>query len=348
MSRWPLRLRLTLVFAAASAVVLAAVGTILYFSVEASLNEQIAEHPATRADALGDRDEVLASLLTLMLVVGPLALGLAAIAGYRLAGAALRPVEAMRMRAEEISAETTGERLPVPESRDEIQRLGTTLNEMLDRLEAGLQRERRFVADASHELRTPLSLLRTELELALRRPRTPEELEAALRSVAEEVDRLVRLAEGLLLLVTAEEASIQPERIRVRELLDGVARRFGNHGAVEVEETLGEVEADRIRLEAALGNLVENAFRHGEPPVRLEASREGDYAVFRVADAGPGFPPDFLEHAFERFARADAARTERGAGLGLAIVAAVARSHGGRAFASGSTVTIVLPVRLSV
>jgi signal transduction histidine kinase len=343
MSRWPLRLRLTLVFAAASAAVLAAVGTIVYFTVEASLNEQIAEHPAARADAVGDRDEVLASLLTLMLVVGPLALGLAAIAGYRLAGAALRPVEAMRARAEEISAETTGERLPVPESRDEIQRLGMTLNEMLDRLEAGLQRERRFVADASHELRTPLSLLRTELELALRRPRTPEEHEAALRSVAEEVDRLVRLAEGLLLLVMAEEAGIQPERIRVRELLDDVARRFGNRGAVEVVETLGEVEADRIRLEAALGNLVENAFRHGAPPVRLEATREGDDAVFRVTDSGPGFSPDFLEHAFERFARADAARTERGAGLGLAIVAAVARAHGGSVSASRSTVTVVLP-----
>ena len=344
MSRWPLRLRLTLVFAAASAVVLVAVGTILYFSVRASLNEQIVEHPATRADALGDRDEVLAALLTLMLVGGPLALALAAVAGYRLAGAALRPVEAMRRRAEEISTETSGERLPVPNSRDEIQRLGTTLNEMLDRLEAGLQRERRFVADASHELRTPLSLLRTELELAQRRPRTQEELDAVLRSVAEEVDRLVRLAEGLLLLVTAEEAGMHPQRIRVSELLERVARRFG---PVVVEDTLGEVEADRIRLEAALGNLVENAFRHGAPPVRLEARREGDDAVFVVTDSGPGFPPGFVEHAFERFTRADAARTERGAGLGLAIVAAVARAHGGRALASGSTVTLVLPVTLS-
>ena len=220
---------------------------------------------------------------------------------------------------------------------------------MLARLDAGLLRERRFVADASHELRTPLSLLRTELELALRRPRTPEEHEAALRSVAEEVDRLMRLAEGLLLLATAEEAGLQPERIQVSELLESVARRFGNHGAVELDDTLGEVEADRLRLEAALGNLVENAFRHGAPPIRLEAAREGDRAVFRVTDAGPGFPPDFLEHAFERFARADEARTEKGAGLGLAIAAAVARAHGGEATArnlpgGGAEVTISIPV----
>ena len=349
MSTWPLRVRLAAVFAVASAAVLAVVGAILYLSVKASLDEQIAEHPATRLDAIGDRNEVLTSLLVLMLIVGPLALLLAAFAGYRLAGAALRPVEAMRRRAAEISSETSGERLPVPPSRDEIQRLGTTLNEMLERLDAGLLRERRFVADASHELRTPLSLLRTELELALRRPRTPEEHEAALRSVAEEVDRLMRLAEGLLLLATAEEAGIQPERIQVSELLESVARRFGNHGAVELDDTLGEVEADRLRLEAALGNLVENALRHGAPPIRLEAAREGDRAVFRVTDAGPGFPPDFLEHAFERFARADEARTEKGAGLGLAIAAAVARAHGGEATArnlpgGGAEVTISIPV----
>ena len=314
-----------------------------------TLDEQIAENTRDVVDAREDRDETLATLLGLFLIGGPLALGAATLTGWLLAGAALRPVEAMRRRAAEISAETTGERLPVPDSHDEIQRLGTTLNEMLDRLDAGLQRERRFVADASHELRTPLALLRTELELALRRPRTPEEHEDALRSVAEEVDRLVRLAEGLLLLATAEEAGIQPERIRVRELLEGVARRSGSEAAIEVDDRLGEITADRLRLEAALGNLVDNALRHGAPPIRLEAAREGYDAVFRVTDAGPGFPEDFQEHAFERFARADEARTERGAGLGLAIAAAVARAHGGETAArnppgGGAVVTISIPV----
>jgi two-component system OmpR family sensor kinase len=159
----------------------------------------------------------------------------------------------------------------------------------------------------------------------------------------------VRLAEGLLLLATAEEAGIQPERIQARELLERVARRFGNAAAIEVNDSLGVLVADRLRLEAALGNLVENALRHGAPPIRLGAAQEGDRAVFRVTDAGPGFPPDFLEHAFERFARADEARTEQGAGLGLAIAAAVARAHGGEATArnppgGGAEVTISIPV----
>ena len=234
MSRWPLRLRLAIVFAAASAVVLTAVGVLLYFSVKEVLDEQITEPPANVVDALGDRDEVLASLLGLLLVVGPLALLLAAFAGYRLAGAALRPVESMRREAAEISSETSGRRLPVPEARDEVRRLGETLNEMLERLDEGLARERRFVADAGHELRTPLALLRTELELALRRERSPEELAAAIRSATEEVERLIRLAEALLVLDRTGDAPLRLEELDARELLDAVARRFSARGAIEV------------------------------------------------------------------------------------------------------------------
>ena len=340
MSRLSLRVRIALAFALAMAVVLAVTGAAVYLGVRETLDEQAAASPEVREE----RDETLSSLLGLLLVGGPLALAAATFAGWLLAGAALRPVEAMRRRAAAISADTTGERLPVPAAEDEVRRLGTTLNEMLDRLDAGLARERRFVADASHELRTPLALLRTELELALRRPRTPEEQEAALRSAAEEVDRLVRLAEGLLLLATAEEVALQRTRFSVRGLLDDVARRFG----AEVGEAEGELEADRVRLEGAVGNLVANALAHGAPPVRLDATRAGDRIVLRVTDAGPGFPPGFLERAFERFARADDARTEGGAGLGLAIAAAVARAHGGEATArnlagGGAEVALALP-----
>jgi two-component system, OmpR family, sensor kinase len=346
-SRLSLRTRLALTFAVAMAAVLALVGASVYLTVRETLNEQIAENTRDVVDARGDRDETLGTLLVLFLVGGPVALAAATFAGWLLAGAALRPVEAMRRRAAEISADTTGERLPVPRSDDEIRRLATTLNEMLGRLDAGLLRERRFVADASHELRTPLSLLRTELELALRGERSYDELEAAIRSAAEEVERLIRLAEGLLVLATAEKSGIASTRFGVHALLESVARRYG--GAVEVGAAEGEAVADRLRLEAALGNLVENALRHGAPPIRLEAAREGDCAVFCVTDAGPGFPPDFLEHAFERFARADEARTEKGAGLGLAIAAAVARAHGGEATArnlpgGGAEVTISIPV----
>lgn len=294
--------------------------------------------------SLEDRDEALAGLLAAFLVGGPIALALSTLLGYLLAGALLRPVERMRRRAAEISTETPGGRLPLPQARDEIYRLGETLNEMLARLEAGMARERRFVADASHELRTPLALLRAELELARRRPRSAEELGAALDSAAEEVDRLARLAEDLLVLARADERGLQLKReeIDVRELLETVAGRFGN--GLEVSAPDGQtVEGDRVFLEQALGNLVDNAQRHGTGTIRLEAERDGDSVRLRVRDEGSGFPAKLLPHAFERFTRGDEARERGGAGLGLAIVAEVARAHGGRAYAADSTVTIELP-----
>ena len=298
--------------------------------------------------SLEDRDEALASLLRQLLVVGPIALLLATVAGYLLAGAALRPVDAMRRGAAEISADTSGRRLPLPAAQDEVRRLGETLNAMLGRLDAGLARERRFVADAGHELRTPLASLRTELELALRRPRTHEELEASLSSAREEVERLVRLAEDLLVLAREGEEGLPLRRssVRVEDLLETVAARFaGSSRAIEVESPAGlELDADRARLEQALGNLVDNAFRHGEGTVRLVAMPEQASVVFRVSDEGPGFPPDFAPRAFERFSRADEARSGGGAGLGLAIVAAVARAHGGSVDAEGAEVALSIPL----
>jgi two-component system OmpR family sensor kinase len=215
---------------------------------------------------------------------------------------------------------------------------------MLARLEAGIARERRFVADASHELRTPLALLRTELELARRRPRPPEELRAALDSAAEEVDRLTRLAEDLLVLARVDEGrlSLRPEKIDVKDLLETVAGRFSE--PIEVGAADGDsIVGDRLRLEQALGNLLDNARRHGAGTIRLEAERKQGRLELRVSDQGPGFSPELLPRAFDRFTRGDEARERGGTGLGLAIVAAVAKAHRGRARAAGSTVTIELP-----
>lgn len=315
--------------------------------------------------SIEDRADALDDLLTQMLVGGPVALSLTAAAGWLLAGAAFRPVEAMRRRAAEISADTAGERLPVPRSRDEVHRLAATLNEMLDRLDDGLRRERRFVADASHELRTPLAVLQTELELALRRPRSRDELEDALRSAAGDVDRLIRLAEDLLVLAAGEggRLPVRTAPVDVPELLQSVADRFTALAAaagrtVEVDVGTGSPEAgaggapalsaDRLRLEQALGDLVENGLRHGAGRVRLAAAADADGVVLQVRDEGPGFPPDFLEHAFERFSRSESSRTSGGAGLGLAIVAAVAHAHGGSVQAAnqpggGAVITLRLP-----
>jgi two-component system, OmpR family, sensor kinase len=297
--------------------------------------------------SLEEREEALDGLLAQLFVVGPLALLLASVAGYFLAAAALRPVDAMRRRAAQVSSERPGERLPLPGARDEIRRLGETLNAMLGRLEAGLARERRFVADAGHELRTPLALLQTELELALRRPRSREELDQVLRSAAVEVDRLTRLSEDLLVLARLDDGRLPLRRspISPEDLLDTVARRFSPRAAdegrtLEVVASLDEpVVGDRLRLEQALGNLVDNALIHGAGTVRIEAERRDGHTELRVSDEGEGFPPEFLPRAFERFARADDARGRGAAGLGLAIVDAVARAHGGTARAANGAVT---------
>ncbi len=429
MSRLPIRVRLSLAFAAAMALLLTALGAFLFLQVRSSLDEQVNAGLRAQAGAvsggnlrggalveedksigqligedgsviaaspqhlrsalvppggrtrfidrdiaeLGDnpyrllvtpaesgrtivvgasleeRNEALLGLLAALFVGGPIALVLATIAGYLLAGALLRPVELMRRRAAEISTETTGRKLPLPRAHDEIFRLGQTLNDMLARLEAGLIRERRFVADASHELRTPLALLRTELELARRRPRTPDELRVALDSAAVEVDRLSRLAEDLLVLARADEGrlALRREPIAVHDLLETVARRFGTQ--IDVAAPDGEtIVGDRLRLEQALGNLVDNAQRHGGGTIRLEAERRDHRMELRVADEGNGFPAALLPHAFDRFTRGDEARAGAGAGLGLALVDAVARAHGGMARAAnrdrkGAVVTLDLP-----
>jgi heavy metal sensor kinase len=300
--------------------------------------------------------ETLASFRNELLIAGPVALLLASLAGYLLAGLALRPVEAMRARAAAISAETPGERLPVSTTHDELERLGVTLNEMLDRLEDALRRERDFVADAGHELRTPLALLRTELELALRQDLSPEELRGAVRVSVEEVDRLAQLAEDLLLIARSErgELPLRVEPVDADELLAAVARKFQWRADAERRPLACEAAAelrvpvDRLRVEQALGNLVDNALRHGGGAVRLRAEAANGRVELHVEDEGRGFPPAFVEQAFERFSRPDAARERGGAGLGLSIVRMIAEAHNGSADAAnvpsgGADVWLAVP-----
>lgn len=283
--------------------------------------------------------ETLAAFRDELLIAGPIALLVASGAGYLLAGLSLRQVESMRRRAASVSADSLGERLPVPSTGDELQRLGETLNEMLDRLESALERERDFVADAGHELRTPLALLRTELELALRQATTADELREAVRSSSSEANRLSQLAEGLLLLARADRGQLplRIESVDVHDLLASVVARF-EWRAEEAGKVLRlggspdvRLTGDRLRLEQALSNLVDNAFRYGGEEIRLEASASDEHVELHVRDNGPGFDPEFIPHAFERFARADQARNSAGAGLGLSIVQTIARSHGGSA-----------------
>jgi two-component system, OmpR family, sensor kinase len=264
-------------------------------------------------ESLEAKGDALENLLTLLLVGGPLLLVLSSVGAYLLAGRALRPVN------------------------------------------AALARERRFVSDASHELRTPLASLRTELELALRRERSREELEVALRSAAEETERLSQLAEDLLVLARADDGRlpVRRERLTAADVLGGVHERYARRaeGAerrldVHVEEGL-ELNVDRLRVEQALGNLIENALRHGSGSILLEGRLSDGAVELHVRDEGKGFPPAFLGSAFEPFARSDPSRSSQGAGLGLAIVDVIARAHGGRVHAAnlepGADVWLALP-----
>ncbi len=289
--------------------------------------------------SLQPRDDALGKLRGLLLLGGPVALLLASLAGYGAAAGALRPVDSMRQRAREVNAGLPGRRLPVPPSGDEVTRLGETLNEMLERLEDALARERRFVADASHELRTPLAILKGELELALHHGKSLAEVRGAVSSAAEETDRLIELAEDLLVLARLEQGRlpVQPSPIEVREVLEGVVRRYARRAEEEHTSLTFHapsdlvLSADRLRLEQAVGNLVENALRHGRGTVELEAVAVDGAVELHVRDRGPGFPSALREIVFERFTSGDSAQGRGGTGLGMAIVGAIAEAHQGTA-----------------
>jgi signal transduction histidine kinase len=304
--------------------------------------------------SLQDRDEALDGVVASFAIGAPLAVLAASVLGFALASAGFRPVEAMRRQATAISLRDDGERLPLPVARDEIRRLGETLNEMLDRLRGAFERERRFVADASHELRTPITVVKTELEAALRFGDHGPETREALRAAVEECERLVQLAEDLLVLARAADGRLPVgcERLEARSVLEDVRERARGRAAargrtITVEAPPGlAFDADPMRVRQALGNLVDNALRHGEGAIALRARPDSTGIELDVGDDGPGFDDELGDRAFERFSRGPGNGEQRGAGLGLAIVQAIADAHGGRATivpGAGATVRLWLP-----
>jgi signal transduction histidine kinase len=289
--------------------------------------------------SLEQRERALELLNGALLVGGGLTLLVMAIAGYTLAGAVLRPMEAMREAAAEISDVDPTARLPLPPAQDEVHRLGVTLNRMLARLEQARDREREFFSDASHELRSPLTILKTEVEIALRKDNPPEALRAALRTAGAEADRLSNLAEDLLLVARSDSGALELDRrsLPASDVMQRVERRFrvrARESGRALTVAVGQgptLDIDVQRVEQALANLVENALRHGRGAVDLVVRADDGHAELHVLDDGPGVPPDFIPHAFERFSRAQSGRTGDGTGLGLAIVQLIARAHGGRA-----------------
>jgi two-component system OmpR family sensor kinase len=301
-----------------------------------------------------------------IVAAGPAAAAVAGLGAWLLAGATLRPVTRMRRRLADITEHNPAARLAVPAGRGEIAALAVTMNALLDRLQLALDRQRDFVADASHELLTPLTALRAELELASRPGRSRAALATAVTAAAGDTDRLIHLAEDLLLLARAQDGAnfLRPGEVDLPGLLSAAARAFAGQARardVTLEVRAGPamtVTADRDRLRQAVDNLLSNAIRHSPAggTVNLAATRTRrgghDLVIIEVCDEGPGFPLGFLPHVFERFSRADVGRgrAEGGTGLGLAIVDFIACAHGGRAVAvnlpgGGAQVSVEIPDR---
>lgn len=299
----------------------------------------------------GAKQSVRAVALTL-LVAFPLLVAVLAAVAWRVLGAAMRPVEALRRGAEEIKGGPA--RLPVPESRDEIHRLAVTLNDMLDRIAAARARQRAFTADAAHELRSPLTNLRTQLEVAQRLgPRT--DWPAVAEDLMTDTERLIRLAEDLLLLARADDpAAAEAARraagpVDLAALVAEVASRYPSP-PVEAPPAAGPcwVLGDPDGLGRALSNLLDNAVRHTRSRVRVAVTADRADAVITVADDGPGIPPADRERVFERFTRLDDARARDagGSGLGLAIVRELVRRHGGTISLADAAPGLLVEVRL--
>lgn len=325
--------------------------------------EPFRAHPgwvAVAATSLGTIDRAVSDVESGLVIAGIVVLLIAGLGSYGLGRAALSPVERLRREVAALSDTGRGATVAVPRTNDEIAALAQTMNELLARLHNALDRQRAFVADAAHELRTPFAVLQGELELASRPGRDPEELTAALERASQEAARLTRLANDLLLLARSDEEQIEvhAEPMALRPLLLESARAFA--GKAEEAGVTFRVEAsdelvallDSDRMRQAVDNLLHNASRFAPvgSEIVMAASARGHDLVIEVSDSGPGFPPEFLPHAFERFSRPDSgrARAGGGTGLGLSIVQAIATAHGGKALArnraeGGASVALELP-----
>ncbi len=295
-------------------------------------------------------DEALRELLLQLAIADLATLIAASLVGYGTARAALNPVERYRLAAESGAGAPL---LPVEADKDdEVTRLGHTFNALLERIRQANDRERQFLADASHELRSPLALMRTELEWALLRPRSDAETRTALQSLRSQVERLVTLSNALLDLeeLRASGESMH-DPVDVDQLLGDVTSRFSRQAdaqgrRLETHGPIGlRIEANQHWLDLAVANLVSNALRYGEGTIRLTATETHEGTQLAVSDEGPGFPAHFADKAFNRFTRADTSRTTEGTGLGLALVQAVAKAHGGTASINGPRVSLDLPTK---
>ena len=296
--------------------------------------------------------------LTSALLVGtPLLLLLLAGVTWLVVGSTLRPISALRRGAQVITATGVTRELPVPEARDEVRVLAVTLNDMLTRLDAAQQRQRRLVSDTAHELRSPIASIRAQLEVALDHPEQQDWPQTA-QDVLTDTLRLASLAEDLLVLARLDERQPRPtagKPVDLAALVTEEAERSAGGRVPVTAQTAGPcvVAGEAEGLRRLLRNLIDNAMRYAKSGVQVTARREDSEAVLTVSDDGPGIPEADRERAFDRFVRLDDARSRDetqagGAGLGLAIVRAIARTHGGSAHLEDGAPGLRAVVRIPV
>jgi two-component system OmpR family sensor kinase len=336
---------------------------ILYFPLE-RLGAVHQRHVLQVAAPLRSRNALLTSVGAFLALLS-IAVTASVIGGsWWLAGRAMRPVHEIMDQAEEIGVGSLERRIHAYADTREYQRLVDVLNTMLERIQGAFEVQRRFTSDASHELRSPLTAMRGELELALRRERDLPEYRRVVESTLEEVVRLSRITEDLLILARSDSGAlvVRPEPVDVAGAVERVLERLRGKaaakGVVLESDVVGDTtaEVDPVLLGQTAWNLLENAIRFTPAGGRIRVVARGDAerVELLVEDSGPGFPPEMLDRVFDRFFRADPARSRpdevSGTGLGLAIVKGVAEAHHGTAEAAnvpdgGARVTVRLPRR---
>ena len=330
--RLSIRWRLTLLNTLALAVLLAGFAALIYILLGRELDET----------NFAEADHVMGTVRVVFLMAVPVTLLAAGLVAYLLARRALAPVAALEREASEITADALHRRLPIANPHDELGRLTGTMNDMVGRLERSFTQMRCFTADASHELRTPVTVIRTEAEVALDEPLSHEQVQHLLGSVLEECERLTRLTDQLLTLAR-QDAGLAPrhrERIDLSALVGGVVETLrplaevkGLSLAFDPGPRPALVSGDADQLRTVFINVLDNALKYTEAgSVTVAVEAKGDEAAVRVTDTGPGIAAEHLPHVFERFYRADKARSRElgGSGLGLSIARGATEAHSGR------------------
>jgi signal transduction histidine kinase len=366
-SRWPVRVRLTALYAAA----FLAAGVVLvaatYWLVSRSLTHHIGEddahagfdagHVDTARRAIGVyRSETLNNLLTwsMLALVGALVLAVAL--GWVLAGRALRPLSQVTRTANRVADRSLHERIALAGPDDEVKELADTIDQMLERLDRAFDAQRRFVANASHELRTPLAVNRAMLEVAVGDPDASGDLRRLAPRLLATNERSERLVDGLLILARSEQEVVERTTIDLAEVATAAVEQE-RHEAVDHGVTVttdlrpAPIEGSPVLIERLAANLVQNAIRHGRPAGEtvVRTSRRDGRSVLEVENPGDLLDPDEVDELFEPFRRGNGRASSRGVGLGLSIVRSVARAHGGRVSAhprdgGGLLVRVELPV----